>query len=396
MIADKYTIREQNEAMVLSNIINHSEISRSAVSQNTGLNKASISEIVKKFINDKLINEIGIGSSSVSGGRKPILLQLNKKAGVSLGIDIGYDYVASMLTYLNGEIVKEKSSTGVLVTKENVISIIKDIIDSYTDLASNFPYQIIGITLAVHGIVFEKKIVFTPYYDLDKLDLLEELSKITTIPIYMENEANLTSLAENTFSTKKSNLISVSIHSGIGAGIIMNGSLYCGRHGRSGEIGHMILHPHGLSCPCGNQGCFEQYCSEKAILNQFRLIKNNFSLNLDDLVNEYRNNDTQTVSLIKDLIDHLSIGINNLIATYGPEIIYINSSLTRKIPEILLAVKNNMVSSFNKNTPLFESQLGAKATLLGASSLAIKNFLRVENLDFQLNSGAIYKLQSSK
>lgn len=176
----------------------------------------------------------------------------------------------------------------------------------------------------------------------------------------------------------------------------MNGSLYCGRHGRSGEIGHMILHPHGLSCPCGNQGCFEQYCSEKAILNHFRLIKNDFSLNLDDLVNEYRNNDTQTVSLIKDLIDHLSIGINNLIATYGPEIIYINSSLTRKIPEILLAVKNNMVSSFNKNTPLFESQLGAKATLLGASSLAIKNFLRVENLDFQLNSGAIYKLQSSK
>lgn len=391
MIADKYTIREQNEAIVLTSIINSSEISRSAVSQNTGLNKASISEIVKKLINDKLINEIGIGNGSVSGGRKPILLQLNKKAGVSLGIDLGYDYVASMLTYLNGEIIKEKRSTGTLITKENVVQIIQDIIQSYTDLASELPYQIVGVAIAIHGIVFENNILFTPYYDLDKTDLLKELSKITTIPIYLENEANLTSLAESTFSTKKNNLVSVSIHSGIGAGIIMNGSLYCGRNGRSGEIGHMTLYPNGLACPCGNHGCFEQYCSEKSIVNQFRSIKKDVSLSIDDLVHEYKNNDEQSLALINKFIENLSIGINNLIATYGPEIIYINSSLTRKIPEILPAVKDSMVSSFNKNTPLFESQLGTKASLLGASALATKKFLRVEHFDFQLDNSIAYQ-----
>ncbi len=392
MIADKYTIREQNEAIVLANIINNSEISRSTVSKNTGLNKASISEIVKKLINDQLINEIGIGNGSASGGRKPILLQLNKQAGVSLGIDLGYDYVASMLTYLNGEIIEEKRTIGTLVTKKSVVEIIKDVIDDYTSLAIKSPYEIIGVTIAIHGIVFQNNILFTPYYNLDKIDLYTELSAIIDIPIYLENEANLTALAENTFSTKKTNLVSVSIHSGIGAGIIMNGSLYSGLNGRSGEIGHMTLYPNGLACPCGNHGCFEQYCSEKSIVNQFRLIKNDFSLSIDDLVQAFESKDEQSLNLINTFIENLSIGINNLIATYGPEIIYINSSLTRKIPEILPTVDTKMVSSFNKNTPLFESQLGTKASLLGASALAIKAFLRVDHLNFQLDNSEPYQV----
>lgn len=386
MIADKYTIREQNEAIVLTNIINNSEISRSAVSKSTGLNKASISEIVKKLMNDQLINETGIGNASSAGGRKPIMLQLNKLAGVSLGIDLGYDYVSSMLTYLNGEIVKEKIITGTLITKENAIDIIKDIIESYTNLATELPYKIIGVTVAIHGIVFENNILFTPYYNLDKIDLFKELSNIIDIPIHLENEANLTALAESTFSSKKNNLVSVSIHSGIGAGIVMNGSLYCGLNGRSGEIGHMTLYPHGLDCPCGNHGCFEQYCSEKSIVNQFRFLKNDPSLSINDLVFSFEQNDEQSLALINTFIGNLSIGINNLIATYGPEIIYINSSLTRKIPGILPTVNNRLVTSFNKNTPLYESQLGTKASLFGATALSIKNFLRVEHLDFQINN----------
>ena len=184
----------------------------------------------------------------------------------------------------------------------------------------------------------------------------------------------------------------MSIHSGIGAGIIMNGSLYSGLNGRSGEIGHMTLYPNGLACPCGNHGCFEQYCSEKSIVNQFRLIKNDSSLSIDDLVKAYENKDEESLKLINKFIENLSIGINNLIATYGPEIIYTNSSLTRKIPEILPTVNNKMVSSFNKNTPLYESQLGTKASLLGASALAIKAFLRVEHLNFQLDNKENYTI----
>lgn len=384
MIADKYTIREQNEAIVLTSIINSSEISRSAVSQHTGLNKASISEIVKKLIEDNLVNEVGVGNGSISGGRKPILLQLNKKAGASLSIDLGYDYVSSMLTYLNGEIIEEKRSTDIFVTKENAVEIIQDLITSYTKLTTSFPYRIVGIGIAIHGIVFEDNILFTPYYNLNEIDLFNELEKITDIPIYLENEANLTAIAESTFSTTKNNLVSVSIHSGIGAGIVINDSLYCGIDGRSGEIGHMTLYPNGRKCPCGNKGCFEQYCSERSILTQFQILKGNPTLSIEDLVDSFKKKDELTLTLINTFIENLSIGLNTLFTAYGPEKIYINSALTRMLPEILPETKSRMVGAFNKNIPLYESTLGIKASLLGAAALVIKNFFKVEHLEFQL------------
>uniref|UniRef100_UPI0035A004E6 MarR family transcriptional regulator n=1 Tax=Jeotgalibaca porci TaxID=1868793 RepID=UPI0035A004E6 len=93
MIANKMTLREHNETLVLSTIIHNPEISRAAISQLTGLNKASTSEIVKKFSDEQLINEIGIGNSTTCGGRKPIQLQINYDVGCSLSIDIGYEYI---------------------------------------------------------------------------------------------------------------------------------------------------------------------------------------------------------------------------------------------------------------------------------------------------------------
>ena len=67
----------------------------------------------------------------------------------------------------------------------------------------------------------------------------------------------------------KKNIISVSIHSGIGAGILIDGELYRGSHGQGGEIGHMILQANGRPCPCGNSGCMEQYCSEFILLKEY-------------------------------------------------------------------------------------------------------------------------------
>lgn len=105
MVTDKYVIREQNASLVMEQIVQHAPISRATLSANIGLNKATVSDITKKLLEEKLIEEIGIGESSHSGGRKPILLQLNKKAGLSIAIELGYDFISTMVTYLDGEVV---------------------------------------------------------------------------------------------------------------------------------------------------------------------------------------------------------------------------------------------------------------------------------------------------
>ena len=203
MITDKFSIREQNETLVMKTIIHHPAISRAAISQMTGLNKASTSQIVKKLVSDGLVLETGAGESTAVGGRPPILLELNRDAGCSLTIDVGYDYLSSILTNLYGECIAETKETGCLVTKETFFSKINEIILTHKDQFAGKTFQLIGITLAIHGIVHENQILFTPYSNLDEIDLVGVLQAEWQIPVTLENEANLSVMGEKAFTTSQ-------------------------------------------------------------------------------------------------------------------------------------------------------------------------------------------------
>lgn len=379
MITDRYTLRENNEQLVLTTLIEEKSISRAQISKLTGLNKASVSDIANKLIENQLIHEVGSGKSTTSGGRKPILLQLNKNAGLTLTIDLGYDYVSYLVTYLNGEVLK-KETRSITVDRSNCVKLIQTIYREQSKEAADSPYGIISLSIAIHGIVSDDQIIFTPYYDLDEIDFFKVLSDLIPVPVHIENEANLSALAEKTFSTTVSNLVSISVHSGVGAGIIVNDELYHGRDGRSGEIGHTILYPHGKHCPCGNQGCLEQYSSQKALLSSFQEAKKDDQLTLYDLITAYSAGDEIASELIQNFALYLSIGINNVIASYGPEKVYLHSTLVTEIPELLSLIKQNILSSFSVPVPIESSTLEGSGILLGGAALNIQEFFHLSSL----------------
>ncbi|UJF15544.1 ROK family protein [Jeotgalibaca sp. MA1X17-3] len=386
MVTDKFSIRKQNELLILSTIIHSPCISRADISQITGLNKASTSNIVKKLIEEELILEIGAGSSTSSGGRKPILLELNAQAGCSLSIDLGSDYITSILTDLNGTILVETKESRMILHKENVVSKIEQIVKKLEKQYINRTFQLVGITLAIHGIVNQNQIVFTPYYDLDEIDLVQLLEERISVPIQIENEANLSAWGEAAFSEFRKNIISVSIHSGIGAGIVINGELYHGYAGQGGEIGHMIIYPEGKPCPCGNRGCMEQYASEKAILEEYRNLSNHATASLKDLAKGYRMNHQIERDVVHQAVTYIAIGMNNLIAHFDPEIILLNSNLFREMPFLLELVRKKMVSTFSRNALLAVSEIGEQATLLGGTVVNLRKFFHLPFLSFLKNT----------
>lgn len=385
MVTDKFSIREQNELLVLSTIIHSPSISRAEISQITGLNKASTSNIVKKFVEDELVLEIGAGASTSSGGRKPILLELNAQAGCSLSIDLGYDYIASILTDLNGTILVETKESGMILDKNNVVSKVEQIVKKLEKQYIHRTFQLVGITIAIHGIVHQNQIVFTPYYDLDEIDLVQLLEERISIPVQIENEANLSARGEAAFSKFQNNIISVSIHSGIGAGIIINGELYHGYAGQGGEIGHMIIYPEGKPCPCGNKGCMEQYASEKAILEEYRNLSNRSTASLEDLAKNYARENQIELDVVHQAATCIAIGMNNLIAHFDPEIILLNGNLFRELPFLLDLVREQMVSTFSQNALLMISEIGEQATLLGGAVVSLQRFFHLPFLSFLKN-----------
>lgn len=385
MISNHSLMQETNVNLVISQIINNPEISRSEISNHTGLNKATVSEIVKKLIAESYVVETGTGNASTSGGRRPIFLRINKKSGISISFDIRFDKISYMINYLNGEII-EVQSYETISDKNNIIKNIEKIVLKTKEKMSDIPFGVIGIAIAIHGIVSDNHIFFTPYYDLSEIDLAKNLEEQLGIPIYLENEANLAALAEATLDNVHTNLICCSIHTGIGAGIIIDKTLYRGFEGRSGEIGHTTLYPGGIQCPCGNKGCFEQYCSQSAILNFYRKSKQDSLLTLDDLVSDYLNGDFVAMKIIDEFSKNLSIGITNLMGSYGPEVIYINSDLVKMLPVIIQNIQEYLDQTIYKGTHVEISKIIRKSSLYGATVLNIQNFLGVDSLKLSFDN----------
>ncbi|MGX7265665.1 ROK family transcriptional regulator [Enterococcus crotali] len=382
MVVNKYKIREQNESLILKGIIDHKNISRAELAVLTGLNKASVSSITKTLLDDGLIFETGIGNASTLGGRKPILLQFNPKAAVILSFDIGVDYLKGTLAYLDGEEVVTIQKKRIVVSAETVIDLLQQ---SVKELTVNIDILIVGMCVAVHGVVNKNEIVFTPYYDLDTIDLHHKLSHSFEFPIFIENEANLAALGEYVFSLDSKTLVSLSIHSGIGAGIVDGGTLRKGHFGEAGEIGHSILYPNGKKCPCGNHGCLEQYASNTVLYENLASIKQLEYVDSTIVQQLVEVNDEKTAAALSDNAFLLSIGINNILTVYDPEVVVINSSIYRNNPALLSMIKTHLTSRFARNVQIQNSKLGSQATLFGGIALCCQNFLNIKELKLYTN-----------
>jgi len=372
---NKFNIRKYNTVEILNLLSNKPNISRVQISKLINLNKASVSEIINILIQADLIKEIGQGNSGSNGGRKPILLEINNKAGCALGIELGTDYISFILTDLQKnpliyDYYEEK------INKNNVVDLITKIISSIEDKLKEYTYNLVGVTIAVHGRIYNDKILFTPYYDLDEIDLKYELSNLMpSLDFHLENEANLAAIGEFTNSKETlNNTIVINIHSGIGSGIIVNGKLYTGLNGSAGEIGHMIIVPNGKKCPCGNHGCFEQYCSMTALLDEFNSISDTKALTIKHLTELYKTKNKYAIDVISKNIELMSTGINNISNFLSADNIFIYSELSDFLPEYLDLIKNNINIPKGKQLNILPCSLGSKSSLFGCINRCITNF----------------------
>lgn len=375
-VGSKELIRDINNNIVLENIIEHEPLSRADLSKMLGLTKATISSIVKDLLSSNLIIEIGSGPSD--GGRKPVLLKFNNNAGCSICVDLGVDEISVMLTDLGGKNLLFKEVEVCDINSENILDILIPIIDEMIKKSPNTTYGIVGITIGIHGVVYENNIAFTPYYDLQDFDLADRLKRHYNIPIYLLNEANLSVLGEKTFAINGENMANISIHSGIGLGLVINNKLYEGYTGFAGEFGHTIIEIDGRACPCGNKGCLEQYASERALLRSLAAKKNRARISFDEFQRLYKNNDRDAIGIMDNFIKYLSIGINNILTAFNPEIIIINSRFTRAFPHILKDIKEALNPQSIKCRDIVLSTLEDKSILYGAAYINIINFLGVK------------------
>ena len=374
--------RTENIKKVISTLIAGETLSRADIAKKFSLNKATISDIIDKLIKDNLIKEIGLGYSKPTGGRKPILLQINKQAGISFSFEFQYNKYRFMATYLDGELIT-KTTTNTEINRNNVIKIVQNTVQDFLANPKYDGYRVFGIGIAVHGIVESNKVVFAPYYDIYETDIADEVEKLLEIPVIIENEANLCAIFESTVNSLYRNLIAINISSGIGSGIVLDYHLYKGILGDAGEAGHTTLYPNGRKCRCGKSGCFEQYCSKQALLKEYSSLKGINSPSLQALKQDYIAKDTEVMALIEAYKNNLIVGLGNIVTLFSPEILILKSDIFIEFPDIFTDVKNSL-KQYNKNLQVSLTNWKEYSTLFGAIILVLQNYFDIPSFNSYL------------
>ncbi|HOO27691.1 MAG TPA: ROK family transcriptional regulator [Lachnospiraceae bacterium] len=371
----KELIRDINSHLVLETILNKGPISRAAISNKLGLTKATISAIVSDLMENQLIREIG--SVDTSLGRKPILLEFCKEHGHIISVDLGVNMISVFTSDLKGNHCGLKQFEN-NYSRYNIIKGITLLIEQTIRSLPSTAFGVVGICLGIHGVIHENQITFTPYYNYDQLPFAETLEEYFHIPVTLENEANLSVLGEKSFCYHVPNMIGISVHSGIGIGIIINNGLYTGFNGNAGEFGHTIVEAYGRDCPCGNKGCLEQYASERAILHDYAKIKGIPNVTIDTFIEKYNAGDSDAADMAEQFIKYISVGINNLLNIFNPEVIVINSTFTMYIPDLIGKIESHLKNRMNKYCTLVPSGLQDTSILLGGVCVCINQFLGVD------------------
>jgi predicted NBD/HSP70 family sugar kinase len=374
---DQALVKKINKSIVLHTIRRNSPLSRAKVSEMTGLNKATVSNLVAELCAQELVTEVGPGQSS--GGRKPLMLHFNSMAGSVIGIELRVKQLTAVLCDLSGGILFESDFSLDNHALPYVLERMKKIISDLIDKAPESPYGIVGIGVGVPGMVDENGVVlFAPNLGWEMVDLRGILEAEFAVPVTIDNEANAGAQGELNFGAAKDvrHLLYISAGSGIGSGIIIGGELYKGARGYAGETGHMTIEAQGKPCSCGSRGCWELYASEKTYDHS------EFSLpahTTQELVRYAAAGQEDALRHFSSMGEYLGIGVTNLINSFNPELIVIGGALSEAeawLGEPLRRVVAERTLPYHKQQlEITFSKLGSRGTMIGAGFSAVMHFL---------------------
>ncbi|MEN0647916.1 ROK family transcriptional regulator [Caldifermentibacillus hisashii] len=394
LTGNQQLVKQINKTLVLETILHEAPISRADISQKVGLNKGTVSSLVNELLEDQLIYESGPGQSS--GGRRPVILLFNDKAGFSIGIDLGVNYILGVLTDLRGNIIVEVNKKLTVRSYEVVIEILQSVISDLINAAPQSHYGIVGIGIGVPGLVNnDGEVLVAPNLGWKNINLREEIENCFDIPVLIENEANAGAYGEKLYGAGKENdnILYISAGIGIGVGIILNGKLFYGMNGFSGEAGHMIVQVNGKDCTCGSSGCWELYASEKALLEEARKLKltsiTEGTLSIELLLELANSGNEDIINLFHSIGMYLGVGINNIINIFNPEQVIIGNRLAMAKDwlekSIEKFIKNHTMKYHQKDLIISFSKHAYYSAAIGVSAQMIDQFLNnaVSILDAQ-------------
>ncbi len=385
-------LRRINRSTVLRRIYLDRSVSRQELSELSGLSSATVTNVVAELLQEGIVIESGIEASQ--GGRPRSILTINPSHGYFLGVEIGETLTRIELFDLT--LRKLGAAAYPLALDENqpeqVVQHIHLGVKALLAEAGVMLEKVIGLGVSVGGVVerAEQVSAYIAGWGWRNVPLVTLLEEHLHMPIYLDNAAKVMAQAESLFGAGQGyeHVAVLLVATGIGAGIIADGSLYRGAINSAGEWGHTCIELDGRLCRCGSHGCLEAYAGAPGIIASLREVAPQSSLlqskdqerTLAAIVDAARNGDLAATRVLKDTAHYLGAGIANLINLFNPQLVLLGGWAGLQLSESILPELRRIVERYALKQPFSAtridlSQLGQDAVAMGAAALVLEQFL---------------------
>ena len=267
---EKTRRRANSKGRTLDLIRSSGPISRVELAELTGLTQATISTVVRELLADGVISETGRGEST--GGKPRMRLEINPASRLGIGAHIGQDYITYVVADLAGTVVGRKRVDGPgEASPVSVVARMSEDIESLIVGINLDRTSIVGMGLAIPGPV--DRVAGTvrgvpALMGWTEFPIRKALATTTGLQVEFDNDATAAAIGEYWLGATVGygSYASVYMGSGIGSGIVIDGTIYHGLSANVGEIGHVTVDARGPECPCGSFGCLELFAGPRAIM----------------------------------------------------------------------------------------------------------------------------------
>ncbi|AOM81749.1 ROK family transcriptional regulator [Salisediminibacterium beveridgei] len=378
-----HSLRIQNKSLVLNIIRVKKEISRAQLAKETGLTRATVSQIVNDLLKDNLIRETGTDSNAM--GRKGIHLSFNDAYGYVVGIDLGGTKICLSASDFNGTILhKHTVRTFESPDKQSFLASFTTAIKHFIHESGLEIGQMKGIGVASPGIIDYKNGIIVEgspnIPDWEETELALILTETFDVVAVVENDVRSGLLGEMTRGKARGvqNAVLISIGTGIGSSIMVDGKIVRGMGNAAGEIGYYLFTPEQLQKKWTQLGCMESIVSGTGLIAYYQSLtddqKSPAFKTTADLFKAAKNGEARAMEMMDIFTDHLAIAILNLMNTVNPEKIILTGGVSRSAEQFLPRLQEWIdTHSFKRTQVEIEvSQLFEDGALYGISLLAIQ------------------------
>ncbi len=345
--------RRNNLALVLQTLLDNPNTTRADLARSTGLTRVTISDLVAELIADGLIAETG-QTTETRPGKPATMLMVRDDTRDIVALDISTpDSISGGVFSVTGDRRDMVSADLRSATGEEAVDAVVALTATLVERCHN---PILGIGVGTPGIVSTDGLVLqAPNLGWRDFPLKQRLADAFAVPVVVENDANAAVMAERSYAAQPADLLRVQISRGVGAGLLLAGTLVAGSSYAAGEIGHVVVEQDGEPCPCGKRGCLETWASTPNLRRRVAADPSRRDETLSEAGCRLGIALAPIVSML-DLADIILDGPSDLV----------NGPFRAAAEEVIHARTH---SDFRADVALCPSSLGQDAVVMGAAAL---------------------------